>query len=479
MLRLYDLDRQSILEDESKRIREITKNITNFFNEYNVVDTDIRFRFLNYKVKLPYERLKSTLDNEEDYDKILLFLSINHPDRFPDNISPEEFSKQFDINLIKLKFVILRIVEENIFPLKFFKLEMVNGKIFYFQANQKLEHMLSAIVDDRITKFTYLINLSEGTSEVFPSLTMESTVDVIISEITENLFNPSLKSALRRFLPDYINFMAYKIEKERKLIDTFDKLEGLIWKEVQYFDFSETKEESEKRLKLSFYLDPAKGVESALRKIDKAIEQSPKELNFFHIKTKILIYFDRYNEALILLDRIITDFPENEKDLQMKKASIYKRMRNLEGGLEIIEELIRKYPDDNDLLNFKAIWYQYLNNREEALGIMKSLIEREPDNGIFHDSYGEILMAFQEYKLAVDKFQTAIDLNPESWYIYQTYIKVGICYRELEKYELALDFLKKGKDLIDRSTSDEETKQMWHYYANPFIEEILALNEDF
>jgi tetratricopeptide (TPR) repeat protein len=163
----------------------------------------------------------------------------------------------------------------------------------------------------------------------------------------------------------------------------------------------------------------------------------------------------------------------------MKKASILKRMRDIQGGFEIIEDLIKKYPKDNDLLNYKAFWYQYLNKREEALNLIKKLIEREPDNGIYHDSYGEILMAFKDYKLAIDKFQSAIELDPESWHIYQTYIKLGICYRELEEYDLALEYLTKGKELIDQSPSDSETKQMWHFYAKPFIEEIIALNEDF
>ena len=103
-----------------------------------------------------------------------------------------------------------------------------------------------------------------------------------------------------------------------------------------------------------------------------------------------------------------------------------------------------------------------------ASEIIKGLIEREPDNRIYHDSYGEILMAFNDYELA-----------PNSWYIYQTYIKLGICYRGLEDYDLALKYLRKGEELIDQSPSDNDTKEMWHSYTTPFIEEIKALIEDF
>jgi len=479
MLRLYDLDRQSILEEESKRITEITKSTTSFFKEYNIEDIDIKFRFLNNKLKLPYEKVKSTLNSEEEYDKVLLYLSINHPDRFPHYLSPEAFSKKYNINLIKLNFVILRIVEENIFPTKFFKLDLANGKTFYFQVNEKLERMLNVIVEDHITKFTYLNNLNEETSKGFPPLTMVSIVNAILEEIIDNLFNSGLKSALKTFLLEYINYLAYKIEKEKKLDDTYDKLEGLIWKEIQTFNFSEVQEQSDKRTELNFYIDPAKNFEENLEEINKAIERNPKERDLYYIKSKVLIYFDKYNEALILLDGMVKDFPENEKDLKMKKASILKKMRDLDGGFEIIDELIKKYPEDNDLLNYKAIWFQYLNNKEEALKIIQKLIEREPDNGIYHDSYGEILMAFNDHELAIDKFQRAIELNPNSWYIYQTYIKLGICYRVLEDYNLALEHLTKGEELIDQSPRDNDAKQMWHSYAKPFIEEIKVLIEDF
>ena len=406
------------------------------------------------------------------------YFSLNHPDRFPHYISPEEFSTKYDIKLVKLNFVILRIVEENIFPTKFFKLDLTDGKTYYFQVNSRLERMLDVIVEDHVTKFTYLNSLDELEKTPIP-LTIESTVNTILEEILDNLFDPGLRSALRTFLPQYINWLAYKLEKERKLLDTFDKLEGLIWREIQNLNLTKKQEQPDMETELKFYIDPAKSFEEALKEINKAIERKPKEIDLYYVKSKILIYFDKYNEVLVFLDGMVKEFPKDEKYLKMKKASILKRMRDLEGGFEIIEELIRIYPDDNDLLNYKALWYQYLDKREGSLEMIQNLIEREPENGIYHDSYGEILLAFNEHKLAIDEFLRAIELDPNSWYIYQTYIKLGICYRELEDYELALEHLTKGEELIDQSPGDNDTKQMWQSYAKPFIEETKVLLEDF
>jgi len=466
MLRLYDLDRQSLLEEEGKRIKEITKRTISFFEKYKIKEIDIKFRFLNNKLKLPYEKVKSTLDNEEEYDKILLYLSINHPDHFPKYISPEECSKKYNINLVKLNFIILRIVEENIFPIKFFKLETADGRVFYFQVNEKLERMLNAIVEDHITKFSYLNNLYEETPGETSPLTMESTVTAILDEICDNLFDNGLRESLSDFLPVYINYLAYKIERERRLLDTYDKLEGLIWQEIQmkFFDLVEVE-----------YPTETKEVNKAIREIDKAIKLNPDKLDLYYSKSKILIDLGEYKDVLSILDKMLIDFPQEEKNIQIKSAYVLKEMKNIESGLEIIETLLEKYSDDNDLLNYKACWLQYLNRKEESLEISQKLIENVPDNATYHDTYGEILMYFNEHEHAIEEFLKAIEINSDDWYVYQTYIKLGICYKELENYDLATEYLQKGIESTEESSGDNETKNKWIAIANLFVAEIEQL----
>ncbi len=470
MLRLYDLDRQSLLEEEGKRIKDITKRTINFFKKYRIKDEDIRFRFLNNKLKLPYEKVKSTLDDEEDYDKVLLYFSINHPDQFPKYISPEDFSKKYDIILAKLNFMILRIVEENIFPIKFFKLEVDDNKYYYLQANEKLVRILNAIVEEHITKFSYLNNLYEETPDETSPLTMESTVTSILDEICDTLFDNGLRGSLKNFLPIYINYLAYIIEKERKLVGTTDKLEGLIWHEVQ-IKFTEL-------INVSYPLE-AKEVNRTIQEIDKAIEVNPNNPDLYYSKSKIIIDFGEYDEVLYILDSMLTTFPEEERNIQIKRAYILKEMKDIEAGLDIIEDLIQKYPEDKDLLNYKAIWLQYLNREDESLVVIQKLIKIDPNNATYHDTYGEILMFFGKHEQAVNEFLKTLEINSDNWYVYQTYIKLGICYKELESFNLAIEYLQKGIESIEESTADQETKTKWITMANLFISEIEQLQAEF
>jgi len=470
MLRLYDLDRQSILEEEGKRIKEITKRTINFFDKYRIKDSNIKFRFLNNKLKLPYEKVKSTLDSEEEYDKVLFYLSINHPDQFPKYISPVEFSKKYDINLVKLKFVILRIVEENIFPIKFFKLGLNDDKYYYLQVNEKLERMLNAIVEDHITKFSYLNNLYEETPGETSPLTMESTVIAILDDICNTLFDNGLRESLKDFLPIYINYLAYKIERERKLVDTFDKLEGLIWQEIQmkFIDLIEVN-----------YPIETNEANKAIREINKAIKVNPKNPDLYYSKSKILIDLGTYKEVIDILEKMLLNFPQEEKNVQIKKAYVLKEMKDIKAGLEIIENLLQKYPKDNDLLNYKACWLQYLNREEEALEVIEDLIEDEPDNATYHDTYGEILMFFNEHEHAIEEFLKTLEISSDDWYVYQTYIKLGICYKELENFDLANEYLQRGIESTEETAGDHETKTKWITIANLFLTEIEQIEAEF
>ena len=53
----------------------------------------------------------------------------------------------------------MEIVEKEIYPIKFFTLKTEDDKVYYFQVNEKLEKILSALVEDYITKYTYLDKL--------------------------------------------------------------------------------------------------------------------------------------------------------------------------------------------------------------------------------------------------------------------------------------------------------------------------------
>ena len=462
MLRYYDLDRHSIIEAESNRIKEVTKKTITFFEKFKIKNDEVKFRFLNNVLRLSYDPVKSSLEKEEDFHKILLFLSLNHPSQYPHFISINEFAAKYDIEQVILDFHVHQIVEKNIYPIKFFKLEINAEEIYYLQVNEKLERMLYAVVEEHITKLTFLNKLYEEDPKERYALSLENTVNAIIEEICMNLFNDGLKDSLRPFLVKYIDYLAFKVEKEKKLIEAYDKLEGLIWHELKAYNIE---------------LPTLNKLEEALNQIDEKIASDPGNLELYHAKERILIYFNKYNELFELLEEMIIRFPKGAKEIRLKEAYVLKEQRNLEEGFKIINDLIDKYPGDKDIVIYKVYWLQYLNEKEKALNLIRSLIDDEPQNGVYHDTYGEILMAYRDYGNAIKEFQKTIEINNETWYSFQTYIKLGICYKELGKFELAREYLNRGKEFTNKSTTDFETKQKWLTIVDLFLSEIEEMKE--
>ena len=430
---------------------------SNFYNRckesYGI--QDINFSHMsNNMLKLDYNRVKTVLSIEEDFHKILLFLSINHPNQYPNHISSEEFSKKYGIEEDMLTYYVREIVENNIYPIKFFKITVTPDMDYYFQEDEKLETMMRAITEDHITEFTYLNKLFAR------SFSYNAILNDISEEICKILIDENLKEPFKEFLPNYISYLAYKIETEKELLGISDKLEGIIWQNMANI----------------FQTRKIGGLEiqykKELKEINRSIESNPKIKDLYFSKIRILIYFNQFNEVLNLLERMLNIFPESEKEIKIKKASVLKRVKKVKEGLKIIDQLIKKYPKDEELLIYQAYWLQYLNKEEESMNVIRDLIKLNPDNGIYHDTYGEILMYFEKYHKAVEQFQKAIELAIDEWFINQTYIKLGVCYKELGNYELAVKFIIKGKEITKSITDELNTQQTWDEIADLFLSEM-------
>ncbi|TFG15430.1 MAG: hypothetical protein EU531_08335 [Promethearchaeota archaeon] len=459
MLQNYDLDRQTILEEENKRIEGLTDKIINFFEKFNIRDKEIQFRFLKYILKLDYEKVKNLIKKEEIFYKIILFLAMNHPDRYPHFISIQDFSQIYEIKKVTLEYYVGEISEGKIYSLKFFNLKKSSGELYYFPSNGSLERMLRVITENEITKISYLNKLFSK-SRAAIALSMESILNEIIDKSCKFLFHKDLGEPLRKFLSEYIKYLAYKFEIKKDLKDSYDKLEGLIWQNITDLIDSQT------------YRDLEEQCREKSKDIDRELKSDPDNINLYYLKLKQLIYFNQYNDAIELLDKMLKDFPDNDKDIKLLKAVVLRRMQLIQEGLDIINKLIIKYPEDNSLLSYKAYWLQFLDKRQEAVSIIQKLSDKEPNNGLYEDTFGEILMYFQEYEEAAKKFVKSLVLGSDEWYIFQTYIKLGICYKATGNLDLAALNLKKGIEIIEKKVKEPETKQKWLTIANLFLSDL-------
>ncbi|NHJ25826.1 MAG: hypothetical protein EAX89_14690, partial [Candidatus Lokiarchaeota archaeon] len=76
------------------------------------------------------------------------------------------------------------------------------------------------------------------------------------------------------------------------------------------------------------------------------------------------------------------------------------------------------------------------------------------------------------YDKAVEQFNKALKMSKFGLLVNETYIKLGICYKELKNYEQAIENLNRGKNYTKKCFCDLETKRKWLTIAELFITEI-------
>ena len=448
MLRKYDLDRQSILEEESDRIEEVVGKIKKFFGNKQLSD-NIKFRFISNVLKLDYTKVK---EPQENFFKIILYLCINHPSEFPNYIQLSKFAREYKIEERILNYYIPEIIENELYPTKFFTLTIEGNKSYYFREDDEFERNLRTLVDDCITKLTYLNKLYIGTSnEITESEFYDKVIETIINKAVGTLIPEDLEHAIEEFLPNYISHLLYKFDTETEINKTIDKTDALAYDRMyQIFQalkpvsqYENNGEEIE-----NFYVDPQifkflKPVKSdkifnqnllfegvpkveLLDLVDSAIKLNPRDIELTELKAIVFCILRRYDEAIRYLEKEINldNIKPNTEDFITLKfilayANIgigsYAQAREIRSNLDYHGELLIGLLDA--FIYAYNIIYEFdpdISTEEEFHDTMNYLIikeQNEQSKSELYSFYSFILHLTENTKEALEKIQDALELT--------------------------------------------------------------------
>jgi tetratricopeptide (TPR) repeat protein/Mn-dependent DtxR family transcriptional regulator len=442
MLREYDLDRQSILEEETNRIDEITEKTSEFFDFFDIEDEELKFRFINNILKLDYSEAKEFVE-EDEFNKIILFLSMNHPDQFPNYTSPEDFSLKYGVKKTTLDFFVDKIVEEQFYPIKFFKLITEDDKIYYFQINGELEKILNAVVEKHITKFTYLNKFHSKSENGNGLIKIDDILNQILEIVSGFLFNEELQKSVKKFLPEYINYLAYKIETEKPLIRSEDKLEAVQWQAFQsifeaydptlMLNGNGNGEQYYRLQKSSFEVLDVTYLNLLDFTADKDFEDE-----FFSIENrdtfrKVVSKLKRYkiDKARNIFEENIEKFTSDEK--LIVKALILNSKKDFEATEKISKNLISTRPNSYIGYLFHAVTLFELSEYKVALGIIEEGLKHS-DHYSLDVVKAQNLIKISKTKDALRLMQEALARDPKNTYLLRTKFLILItdesCYAE-------------------------------------------------
>ncbi|MFX0049532.1 MAG: winged helix-turn-helix domain-containing protein, partial [Candidatus Hermodarchaeota archaeon] len=467
MLKKYDLDRQSILDEECKRVCVLTDKVSTFFDEYKIQDDEMKYRFLNMVLRLDYTKVEATLSDEEDFDKILLFLSINHPDNYPNYITAKDFALEYDINLTTLQFFIEKIVEDKLYAIKFFKLKVDDKITYYIQAEERLDKILSVIIEDYIRKFTYLSKFQKKNVDQCNSPDINQLLDDVLEDLCKNLFDEKLKPALRKFLIEYIEHLAYTFETEKSLINHTDKIKGIafqnVFEVIQSFGTSETASTINKPLDNESYYFLHNRIFDTLDIIYFS------KIDFARIDEFKKAYFSKNAEFLTTVEKklakgnlskvndLLKDNLKNLNDLEtiLLKDLILTHNGELEESLKLTNEIIEKYPDEYVGYLFQSITYFLMGRFKDALDVIDLGLDMSY-NILLISQKAQILINYDHDK-AQELIDEIIEEYPDNFVLNRTKFLVGMTDCCTKIYDEPLNMI---NSLIDSNPDDSELSIM-------------------
>ena len=81
-----------------------------------------------------------------------------------------------------------------------------------------------------------------------------------------------------------------------------------------------------------------------------------------------------------------------------------------------------------------------------------------------HRVYGTVLESLGEYRYAIEEFEKAAEINPNLTFLY---IRIGVIYRALKVYDIALDYFAKAI-AINQSNGVEDSTTLYRDRKNLF-----------
>lgn len=328
ILKKYNFDPETIRKETIKRIQEISNENKIFFDEYEITDPQIQYRFKKYHLLLDYTEYKKIFRSEVNYNLTLLYLSHNHPNQFSTPISIENFSEKYNIKIENLKHYLSELFEEDLISFRIFPIELKDGKVVYFHEKEKIGRILKSIIEEYFEINVHLLpkeDISE--SEKISTFTEGDIYEIVNLAINRHqIFDKSLRSKILAFIPHFIQHLAIKIQKKQeKLVREKDKISGeidMLEYIKTYIDISEipmdlplikaSKPDKEKILSFAELSEIAKekGYPEAIKVLEDTWGNRIKDRSYFVDKCFILDKYVAYDELLKTANEGLQAFPE-------------------------------------------------------------------------------------------------------------------------------------------------------------------------
>ncbi len=179
--------------------------------------------------------------------------------------------------------------------------------------------------------------------------------------------------------------------------------------------------------------------------MEKAIELAP---NFKYTYTNFANYYIDRNEFEKAEDLLIQVLQKDINHLPTYNGTgrLYRKMNRHKDGIYLLEKVLEMKPNYVDAIEQLANFYAVIDSMELAIKTINKLVGLSPNKAPVYYELGKLYYGeLKDYEEAIIHFNKAIETRtePYNW----DYIRLSDIYIEQEKYEEALNAIKKALEI--------------------------------
>jgi tetratricopeptide (TPR) repeat protein len=203
--------------------------------------------------------------------------------------------------------------------------------------------------------------------------------------------------------------------------------------------------------------------------------------------TLVFLYLGRVEKVvvglLLLLGLAVGPLVRALEDgAQAQQNRLYRAaVSSLEGGpdsraLADLEDAVRKYTDDRDLVYLLAAQYKKAGRYEDAAALYRDILRAEPTDGIALNNLANIEFAGGEFPAAIARYKQGIESNPSPEIAATFYYNLSLAHLQRFEYQPAQE----ARSQADRAASGlvHEYDRLWKYDKGDYAVVDLGLDED-
>jgi tetratricopeptide (TPR) repeat protein len=184
----------------------------------------------------------------------------------------------------------------------------------------------------------------------------------------------------------------------------------------------------------------------AIEQFEKITELAPKDVESKITLGRLYHANSDYTKGEAVLKQALALQPESE-DALTRLALLYSDTGQLNAAVELLQKVTGKNPTPR-LFAALASAYEQARDYDNAVKAYRRALELDKDNLDYLRGLGQNLLFNEQYEEALVPYKQVAAADPQDG---SAFLRLGQIYRQLHKYDLALENLKKAESLVPDS----------------------------